>query len=77
MVVDPDLIFVIGAVLGLLAFLVALNAYTHGRGPTLPLLVLLVSAGMIGYAVSQKQSGSYSFEAIPGVFMKVLRGGPG
>lgn len=75
--IDPDLIFVIGGALGLATLLSLLNALTHGRHLTVPILFLVVSGGMMGYAVSQKQSGSYSFEAIPGVVMKVLTGGPG
>ena len=72
---DPDLIFVIGVIVGLLAFPALLNSYTHGRTPTLTLLLAVVAAGMIVYAMSQKPSGAYTAETIPKIFVKVLRGG--
>lgn len=71
---DPDVFFVIGVVIGLLAFPALLNSFTHGRAPLKTMLLAVVAAGMLTFAVSQKPVGTYTASSMPSVFAKVFAG---
>lgn len=68
---DPDLIFVIGLFLGLLAIPSFLNAYSEGRPPRFALFSVVIAAGMIAYAAHQKPGG-YSVNDVPQVVFRVI-----
>jgi hypothetical protein len=70
---DADLALVIGIVMALLSFPMILQAYTHGTGFKSSSLLLLVGVVMIIFAVN-KQPGGYSWDQVPGVFVKVIGG---
>jgi hypothetical protein len=69
--IDPDLVFVVGIIVGVAAFPALLNSFTHGRAPKLTALLFLASFTMITYSVVQRPSG-YAVAELPGVFKRVL-----
>lgn len=69
---DPDLIFVIGLVVGVLAVPALLSAYSEGRSPRAAAIMIMICAGLIAVAVLQKPAGSYSFGKIPQIFTEVV-----
>jgi len=68
---DPDLVFVIGIVIGGLSIPLLLAAFTDGRLPRAAILLILVSMGMIGFAVLNQPAG-YPIAEIPNVFVDVI-----
>lgn len=68
---DPDLIFVIGLFLGLLAIPSFLNAYSEGRPPRFALGSVVIAAGLIAYAVHLRPNG-YSLNDVPQVVFRVI-----
>jgi len=68
---DPDLIFVIGLVVGLLAFPALLSAFSEGRPPRTAAIMVMIAAGLVVTALIQKPSG-YSFGQTPQIFMDVI-----
>ncbi|MDV7144674.1 hypothetical protein R3X27_18495 [Tropicimonas sp. TH_r6] len=72
MTLGADLIFVIGLVIGVLAFPALLSAFSEGRSPRAAAIMIMICAGLIATAVLQKPEGSYSIGKIPEVFTKVI-----
>lgn len=68
---DPDLIFVIGLIIGFLAFPALLSAFSASRPPRSAAIMIMISAGLIVVAVLQKPSG-YTIDGAPDVFRKVV-----
>ncbi|MCO6385067.1 MAG: hypothetical protein JXQ91_20435 [Vannielia sp.] len=68
---DPDVIFVIGMVVGLLAIPALIGAFSESRPPRAAAIMVLISAGLVSVAVLQKPGG-YSVSGAPEVFMKVV-----
>jgi len=68
---DPDLIFVIGLVLGAFSIPSMLSAYSEGRAPRVSALVIVLAGGMIVWAFNTKPGG-YDFANIPDTFMNVV-----
>ena len=69
--IDPDYIFVIGLVVGLLAIPALIGAFSESRPPRAAAIMVLISAGLISVAVLQKPGG-YSVREVPDVFMRVV-----
>jgi len=69
---DPDLIFVIGMVTGLLAIPALIGAFSESRTPRAAAIMVMISAGLIAVAVLQKPGG-YTISSAPDVFMTVVR----
>jgi len=68
---DPDLIFVIGMVVGLLAIPALLSAFSESRPPRGAAIMVMIAAGLIAVAVLQKPTG-YSVEDAPQIFFDVV-----
>ncbi|QDC11692.1 hypothetical protein FHY55_17940 [Oceanicola sp. D3] len=68
---DPDVIFVIGMVVGLLAVPALIGAFSESRTPRAAAIMVLISAGLISVAVLRKPGG-YSLSTAPDVFMNVV-----
>ncbi len=68
---DPDLLLVIGIVLGLLAIPAILSAFTDGRPPRAAAILVMVAAGLIGMAVVNRPM-AYTLDEVPDVFLRVI-----
>lgn len=73
MYVDPDTIYVIGLITGVLAVPALLGAYSEGRSPRAASIMIMICAGLIAIAVLQKPKGTYSLGRTPEIFAKVVR----
>ena len=71
MVIDPDLVFVIGLVAGLLAIPALLSAFSETRPPRAAAMMVMISIGLISVASAQRPSG-YSLATAPDVFFDVV-----
>lgn len=71
MINDPDLIFVIGLIVGLLAFPALLSAFSESRPPRSAAIMIMIAAGLIVTAVIQKPTG-YSIDQAPTIFFEVV-----
>ena len=71
MPLDPDLLLVIGIVLGLLSIPSLLSAFSESRTPRTGAIMVLVSGVLIAVALSRHSAG-YSFAEIPDVFIRVI-----
>ena len=68
---DTDVMFVVGTVLVAITLPSLLSAYTEGRVPRIPIIMLLAGGVLVAYALHEKPSG-YSFAEIPSVFGRVF-----
>ena len=68
---DPDLIYIIGLVVGFLAFPALLSAFSESRPPRTAAIMVMIAAGLVVTALIQKPSG-YSFGQTPQIFMDVV-----
>ncbi|MCC6306458.1 MAG: hypothetical protein IT545_14860 [Rhodobacteraceae bacterium] len=68
---DPDLLLVIGILLGLLAIPAILSAFTDGRPPRAAAILVMVAAGLIGMAVVNRPM-AYTLDEVPDVFLRVI-----
>lgn len=68
---DPDLSLVIGLVVGVFAVPAIVSAVSDGRPPRVAALALIVSGGLIVYAITTKPDG-YTMDMIPDVVFKVI-----
>jgi hypothetical protein len=71
MVIDTDLIFVIGLIVGVLAIPALLSAFSESRTPRAAAMMVMISAGLIAIATLRKPGG-YSVEEAPEVFFAVV-----
>ncbi|NDR57765.1 hypothetical protein FPS10_15220 [Pseudoruegeria sp. M32A2M] len=69
---DPDLVFVIGLIVGILAVPALLGAYSEGRSPRAGAIMVMICAGLIAVAVMQRPPRTYSIGKIPEVFTGVV-----
>lgn len=69
--VDPDILFVAGAALPVLAFPAAVGAFTEGRAPRVAAILVMVGGGLMGLAAYQRP-GLYSFETAPQAVVRVV-----
>ena len=68
---NPDIFFVVGAALLVLAFPSAVGAFTDGRAPRSAAILVMVGGGLLALAVHQKPR-AYSFETAPQVVVRVV-----
>lgn len=68
---DPDLLFVLGLVLGVFTIPAIVSAIIDGRAPRTPAMLVIIGGLMIGYAVQQRPN-AYGFDTIPETFVKVV-----
>jgi hypothetical protein len=66
-----DLIFVLGCVVTAFSVPAIVSAFSDGRTPRYPALIILIGIIMIGYVVNERPS-SYTIQTIPEVFVKVI-----
>jgi len=66
-----DLIFIGGIAMALLAFLSLLRTWSEGEGAARALVIGLLAASMLGYAIFFSPLG-YTVEEVPDVFYRVI-----
>lgn len=71
MSMDPDLMLVIGLVVGGFSIPSVMGALADGRVPRAAAIVIMVAGGLIVMAI-QQQPGGYALGDIPDVFVKVV-----
>lgn len=68
---DPDLIFIIGLVLGVFSIPSILSALSDGHAPRVAAITIIASGLMVFWAVGNKPGG-YDINEIPNVFVQVV-----
>ncbi|CRK75446.1 hypothetical protein [Nereida ignava] len=68
---QTDFYFVLGLVFAVLAVPSIFSAYAEGRSPRLSALLVLISGGLLAYAVTTKPGG-YEVAEIPSVVIAVI-----
>lgn len=68
---DFDLIFVLGCIVTVFAIPAIVSAFSDGRTPRYPALIILIGIVMVGYSVNERPN-AYTIETIPDVFAKVV-----
>ena len=68
---QPDTLFVLGLVLGVLSIPAVVSAISDGRAPRVATIVLMAAGVMVVLAMNQKPGG-YALEDIPRVFSSVI-----
>ncbi len=68
---DPDLIFVIGLVLGVFSIPSILSAISDGHAPRVAAFTVIAAGVMVFWAISNKPGG-YDIYEIPNVFVQVV-----
>jgi hypothetical protein len=68
---DPDLLLVIGLIVGVLAIPSLLSAWSDSRAPSAGAIMVLI-AGVLLVVAFQNKAGGYSVAEIPHVFFKVI-----
>ena len=72
LIVDPDLIFVVGLVAGLLSVPAFLSAYSESRSPRAGLILIVLCAAMIAFALVRSPAGTYTMENIPTIITELV-----
>ncbi len=68
---DYDLLFVLGCIITAFSIPAIVSAFSDGRTPRYPALIILIGMMMVGY-VAQERPGVYTFETLPEVFVSVI-----
>lgn len=68
---DPDLILIIGIVLGVFSIPSIMSAISEGRAPRVAAFTIIAAGAMIVWAI-QNYPGGYAINEIPNVFVKVV-----
>lgn len=68
-----DLIMCLGVLAIFLAFPAAVGAFSRGAPPRGAIVSLMLGGSMIVYA-NASRPGGYSFEEMPGLFLRVIAG---
>lgn len=68
---NPDLLLVIGIVLGVFSVPSILSAISEGRAPRVAAFTIIASGALILYAVNNKPGG-YTLQDVPGAFVRVV-----
>jgi len=68
---DPDLLLVVGIVLGVLAVPSILSAFSEGRAPRAASITVLI-AGVLVVVALQTKGGGYTISDIPQAFYAVI-----
>ncbi len=67
----PDLILVLGIVLGILSVPAIVSAISDRRPPRVAAIVLLVAGCLVVWAIQEKPGG-YSLRDVPNAFVQVI-----
>ncbi len=68
---SPDLILVIGIILGVFSVPSILSAISEGRAPRVAAFTIIASGALILYAI-KSNPGGYTMQDIPGAFVRVV-----
>ena len=68
---DPDLLLVVGIILGVLAVPSILSAFSEGRAPRAASIIVLI-AGVLVVVALQTKGGGYTVTDIPQAFYTVI-----
>lgn len=68
---DPDTFLVLGLIIAGFSIPSVMSALSDGRAPRASALTILISGGLILYAI-QTQPGGYALQDIPDVFVRVV-----
>lgn len=68
---DPDLLLVIGLIIGVLAIPSMLSAFAESRAPRTAAVLVLIAGVLIVVAVTRKVGG-YQIADIPDIFVRVI-----
>lgn len=68
---DHDLALVIGLVVGVFSIPAIVSSFSERRTPRVAAIALIVSGGLVAWAMTQKPGG-YKFDQIPSVVVKVI-----
>lgn len=68
---NPDLVLVIGIILGIFSVPSILSAISEGRAPRVAAFTIIASGALILYAVNSKPGG-YTLQDVPGAFVRVV-----
>lgn len=68
---DPDLILVIGIVLGVFSVPAILSAISEGRTPRVAAFTIISSGALVLWAISAHPEG-YKLEDVPGAFVRIV-----
>lgn len=68
---QPDIALVLGIVIGGLSIPGMMSAITEGRAPRASMLTILLSAGLLYYALTSKPGG-YQLRDVPDAFIDVI-----
>jgi len=68
---EPDLALVLGLIFGALSVPSIISAWSDSRAPRASALTLLISGGLVLYAL-QSQPNGYTMAEIPDVFVRIM-----
>ena len=68
---EPDLSLVLGLVIGVFAIPAIVSAMSDGRAPRVASIAVLISGGLIVYAINAKEGG-YRMGDVPKVIYRVV-----
>ena len=68
---DPDLLLVIGLILGVLSVPSIISAFSEDRAPRAASIILLIAGVLVVVALNSK-GGGYTFAEIPQTFLNVV-----
>lgn len=68
---DPDLIFVIGLILGIFSIPSVLSAISDGHAPRVAAFTIIAAGVMVVWAI-QNKPGGYDIYDVPDVFVQVI-----
>lgn len=68
---DPDLIMIVGIIVFGLSIPSLISAFSESRPPRMAIILIVVGAGMIFYAI-QNKPGDFKLEEIPNLFISVI-----
>lgn len=68
---DPDLLMVVGLVIGVFSVPSILGAFADGRVPRAAAITVLISGGLIALAIRANPNG-YAIDQLPDLFVNVI-----
>ncbi len=68
---DMDLIFVVGCIILVFAIPAIISAFSDGRTPRYPAMIIMIGGILVYYAVNERP-GAYNFDTAPDVFLRVV-----
>lgn len=68
---DPDLILVIGVILGVFSVPSIMSAISDGRAPIVAAITIVLAGAMVLWAFNVNPGG-YRLEDVPGAFVRVV-----